>query len=241
MELLDKKSNKKIILLGNEAIVRGALEAGVQFVSTYPGTPASEIGNLFYKISSKRGNYFEFSTNEKLAMEAAMGASFSGLKTLVAMKNFGVNVASDALLPFVYIGAKGPTVFMVADDPSCHSSAQTEENTRAFAYLAQLPVLEPSDPQECLEFTKLAFKLSAQFKIPVMLRTTTRVSHQKMPVRMGILPEKVTPNGKFVKNPNRFITMPPRVLGMKKELLAKISEMQKIAEKSLINREENIG
>lgn len=236
MDILEKKPKQKVILLGNEAIARGALEAGVQFVSTYPGTPASEIGNIFYKISPKRGNYFEFSVNEKLAMEAAMGSSFSGLKTLVAMKNFGLNVASDAFLPFIYIGAKGPTVIMVADDPSCHSSAQTEENTRAFAYLANLPVLEPSDPQECLEFTKLAFKISSQFKVPVMLRTTTRVSHQKMPVKMGILSEQIPPVGKFVKNHDQFVTMPPRVLAMKKELLEKIEKIRKLSEESGLNQ-----
>ena len=101
-DILSKKTNKKILLLGNEAIVRGALESGVQFVSTYPGTPASEIGNTFAKIAKKADIYFEFSTNEKVAMEAAAGASFSGLRTLVAMKHFGLNVASDFLMPLVY-------------------------------------------------------------------------------------------------------------------------------------------
>ncbi len=222
----------KKILLGNEAIVRGALESGVQFVSTYPGTPASEIGNTFFQLfrNKKFKGYFEFSTNEKVAMEAGVGASFSGLKTLVAMKNFGLNVAADAFLPFVYTGTKGPTVIMVADDPSCHSSAQSEENSRAFAYLAHIPVLEPSDPQECKDFTKLAFQISERFKIPVMVRTTTRVSHQKMPVELGKLARNVLANGKFVKDPKRFVTMPPRVLEMKKELLAKIEQVRNFAE-----------
>ena len=126
--ILDNK--KEMVLLGNEAVVRGALESGVQFVSTYPGTPASEIGDIFHVIAKQAGVYFEFSTNEKVAMEAGAGASFSGLKTLVAMKNFGLNVASDFFLPLVYSGIKGPMVLLVADDPSCWSSAQTEENTR---------------------------------------------------------------------------------------------------------------
>ena len=116
-EILSKKTGGKIILLGNEAIVRGALEAGCQFISTYPGTPASEIGNTFFQIAKKAGVYFEFSINEKVALEAGIGASFSGLKTLVAMKNFGLNVALDPLFPFVYTGSKGPTVIVVADDP----------------------------------------------------------------------------------------------------------------------------
>ena len=228
---------EKTILLGNEAIVRGALEAGVQFVATYPGTPASEIGNTFFKISrsGEFSGHFEFSTNEKVALEAGVGASFSGLKTLVAMKNFGLNVCSDALLPFVYTGTKGPTVIVVADDPSCHSSAQSEENSRAFAYLAHLPVLEPADPQECKDFTQLAFQISERYKIPVIIRTTTRVAHQKMPVKLSKLPAKTVPQGKFIKDVQRFVTMPPRVLEMKKELLAKIEAIRDFSEKSKIN------
>lgn len=222
----------KKILLGNEAIVRGALEAGVQFVSTYPGTPASEIGNNFYKLSKSKEflGYFEFSTNEKVAMEAGVGASFSGLKTLIAMKNFGLNVAADPLLPFVYTGSKGPTVIVVADDPSCHSSAQSEENSRAFASLAHIPILEPADPQECKDFIKLAYQISAKYQIPVMLRTTTRVAHQKMPVSLGQIPKITKASGKFVRDVNKFVTMPPRVLEMKQELLAKIEQIRKFAE-----------
>jgi len=200
-ELLLNKPGKKIILLGNEAIVRGALEAGVQFVSTYPGTPASDIGDTFFRIAKKAGVYFEYSTNEKVAMEAGIGASFSGLKTLVAMKDFGLNVCLDALGPFVYTGVKGPTVIVVADDPSCYSSAQWEENTRGLALALNMPTLEPADPQECIEFTKLAFQISEKFKIPVMIRTTTRVAHQRAPVRMSNMEYKISNKGKFIKNP----------------------------------------
>ena len=234
-EILLNKPGKKIILLGNEAIVRGALEAGVNFVSTYPGTPASEIGDTFFKIAKKAGVYFEYSTNEKVALEAGIGASFSGLKTLVAMKDFGLNVCLDALLPFIYTGAKGPTVIVVADDPSCHSSAQSEENTRGLSLLAHIPTLEPSDPQECKDFLKLGFQISEKFKIPVMIRTTTRVAHQKMPVKLEKFRRDTLPKGKFVKDPKRFVTMPPRVLGMKKELLEKIEKIQEFSEKNKIN------
>ena len=238
MEILLNQPGKKIILLGNEAIVRGALEAGVQFASTYPGTPASEIGNTFFEISQDKSykGYFEFSINEKVALEAGIGASFSGLKTLVAMKHFGLNVCSDSLFPFLYTGTKGPTVIVVADDPDCWSSAQSEENTRAFACLAHIPILEPSDSQECKDFTKLAFSISEKFRIPVMLRLTTRVSHQKMPVKLNRLPKRIEPAGRFVKEPERFVTMPPRVLEMKKELLSKIEKIRSFSEKSLINR-----
>ena len=233
-KILSSISGKRIMLLGNNAIIRGALESGVQFVSTYPGTPASEIGNTFSRIAKKAGVYFEFSTNEKVALEAAAGASFCGLRALVGMKHFGLNVASDFLMPLVYSGVKGGMVVLVADDPNCWSSAQSEQNTRAFAYLAHVPVLEPSDPQECKDFTKFAFELSEKFKIPVMIRTTTRVAHQTAPVVMCPI-KRSKRTGKFVKNPHQFVTMPPRVLEMKKELLEKIEEIRKVSEKSKIN------
>jgi len=234
--ILSNKLEKKVILLGNEAIVRGALEAGVSFVSTYPGTPASEIGNIFYRVSKDAGVYFEFSTNEKVALEAGIGASFSNLKTLVAMKSFGVNVALDSLLPLAYTGTKGPMVIIVADDPNCWSSAQSEENSRAFAYLSHIPILEPSDPQECKDFTKLGFEISEKFKIPVIIRTTTRVAHQSSLVKLEeiLKPEN---KGEFIKDKKRFVTMPPRVLEMKGELLDKIEKIREVSEKSKINKE----
>jgi len=239
-EILSKKKGKKIILLGNEAIVRGALEAGVQFVSTYPGTPASEIGNTFYNLKSqisksKNSFYFEYSVNEKVALETAMGASFSGLKTLVAMKHFGLNVCQDALLPFVYAGSLGPTVIVVADDPSCYSSAQSEQNSRIISYLAHIPTLEPADPQECKDFTKLAFEISKKFKIPVLVRITTRVAHQRAPVVLAELRSLKPFQGKFKKDPRKFITMPPRVLEMKEELWKKIEKIKELSEKNKIN------
>jgi len=239
MDMVKKlyQATGKTILLGNLAIIRGALEAGVQFVSVYPGTPASEIGDTFSLLSKagKKDFYFEYSTNEKVAMEAGIGASYSNLKTLVAMKHFGLNVASDALLPFVYTGSKGPTVIIVADDPSCHSSGQSEENSRAFGEFAHIPILEPSDSQECKDFTKLAFEISEKFNIPVMIRTTTRVAHQSSIVNLGQIKE---PNreAKFVKDYKKFVTMPPRVLEMHKELLEKIEKIRKLSENSKTNK-----
>jgi len=139
-KIISNKVGEKIILLGNEGIARGAIEAGVQFVSTYPGTPASEIGNTFFQIQNSKSKiknlYFEYSTNEKVAMEAGAGASFSGL----------MNVASDFLMPLLYSGIKGGMVIAIADDPNCWSSAQAEENTRGFASLAHIPIIEPSTP-----------------------------------------------------------------------------------------------
>lgn len=240
-EILLNKPGKKIILLGNEAICRGALEAGVDFVSTYPGTPASEIGNTFWRIQKeiKKINpnfHFEFSTNEKVAMEAAAGAAFSGARSLVAMKHFGLNVATDFLLTLMYSGIKGGMVIFVADDPSGWSSAQLEEDTRYFGNLAHIPILEPSTPQECKDLTKFAFDLSEKFKIPIMVRTTTRVSHQSAPINLGEIPRSAFKVLTFIKDSHQFVTMPPRVLEMKKELLEKIERIRKISEKSKINK-----
>jgi len=221
----------KDILLGNQAIVRGALESGVQFVSTYPGTPVSGIGDAFAQIAQKHKICFEYSVNEKVALEAGAGASFSGLRSLVAMKNFGLNVASDFLMPLMYTGIKGALVLVVADDVGCSSSAQSEQNSRGYSLMARVPTLEPSDPQECKNFIKLAFKISEKYKIPVMIRTTTRVALQSAPVSLGKIVRSVG-KGKFVKDADQFVTMPPRVLEMKQELIDKLERIrQEMAEK----------
>ena len=145
----------------------------------------------------------------------------------------------DALFPFVYTGTKGPTVIIVADDPSCHSSAQSEENTRPIKNLVHIPILEPSDPQECIDFTKLAFQISEKFKIPVMIRTTTRVAHQRMPVKIGEYELGIKNKGKFIKDVKRWVTLPPRVLEMKKELFEKIEKIREFSEKTKINKIES--
>lgn len=231
-DILSSKTGKKIIMLGNEAIVRGAIESGVQFVSTYPGTPASEIGDTFSQISKKQKIYFEFSINEKVALEAAAGAAFSGLRTLVAMKHFGLNVASDFLMPLMYSGVPAGLVIVVADDPGCSSSAQSEQNSRAYSYLAHIPTLEPANPQECKDFVKAAFEISERFQVPVMIRETTRVALQSGPTKLGIIQQRKR-KGKFVKQPQRFITMPPRVLEMKKELLKKCEQIKQQISKDI--------
>jgi indolepyruvate ferredoxin oxidoreductase alpha subunit len=241
-KLLENVKGKKVMLLGNEAIVRSALECGVQFISTYPGTPASEIGNDFYALQKELVAdpkfYFEFSTNEKTAMEAAIGANFSGLKTLVAMKNFGLNVALEPLLPLAYTGTKAPMVIIVADDPDCHSSAQSEENTRPFSVLSHIPMLEPSDAQECKDFVAEAFAISEKFGTPVFVRTTTRIAHQRALVTLGELDpnRKIATKGEFVKDKHKFVTMMPRLHEMKKEMLEREEKIEAYFEKSKLNR-----
>lgn len=230
-DILGRKG-KKVLLLGNEAIARGALEAGVKFVSTYPGTPTSEIGDIFYKYKNNFEYYFEFSTNEKVAMEAACGASLSGVRSLVAMKNFGLNVASDFLYPLVYTGVNGGMVIIVGDDVSCWSSAQSEDNTRFNILKAHIPALEPSNPQECKDFTKLAFDISEKFSIPVIIRGTTRVLHQSSVVSLGKI-KKIKKKIGFLKNGQRFSTMD--VLEKHKKLLEKIEKIRNFVENSNLN------
>ena len=236
MDIFNQNNNQKVILLGNEAIVRGAIENGVQFVCTYPGTPTSEIGDSFAKIAPQKDIYFEYSINEKVALETAAGASLSGLKSLVAMKNFGLNVASDFLIPLIYSGVPGALVIVAGDDPSCSSSGQSEQDSRAFSYLAHIPTLEPATPQECKYFVKLAFEISEKFQIPVMIRLTTRVALQSGVVKLDKINWRKN-TGKFIKNSHQFVALPPRVLGMKKELLIKIAKIsQEISARSSLNK-----
>ena len=162
-------------MLGNEAIARGAWEAGVKVSAAYPGTPSTEISENIVKYD---GVYAEWSPNEKVAMEVAIGASISGVRALASMKMVGVNVASDPLYTVSYIGVNGGLVLVAADDPGLYSS-QNEQDSRCVARVAQVPVLEPSDSQEAKDFTKLAFELSEKYDCPIMIRTTTRLAHSQ--------------------------------------------------------------
>jgi len=228
------KDKSKAFLFCNEAIVRAALESDVKVVAFYPGSPVSEILDTFFHISNDFNIKMEIATNEKVALEIVAGASMGGQRSLTAMKSVGLNVASDFLMPLCYSGVKGGMVIVVADDPSCWSSAQSEQDTRAFAQLAHIPILEPSTPQECKDFIKLAFQLSEKFKIPILIRETTRVALQTAPVKLGKIIKRKT-KAKFIKDPHQFSTMPPRVLEMKRELLEKIEKIKKVSEKSPIN------
>jgi len=232
--LLDKVG-KKILLLGNEAIVRGALESGVQFASTYPGTPASEIGDTFSNIAHAAGIYFEYSTNEKVALEAAAGAAFSGVRSMVSFKHFGLNVASDSVSPVAYVGVESGMVVVFADDPSGWSSAQSEQDSRCYAKFAHIPMLEPSNSQECIDFVKIAFDLSEKFKIPVFIRLTTRVCHTRSVVTLGGS-VKGSRKANFVKDLEKYNNLPPKIIKMHAEIAKKIENIRsKVSEKSELN------
>lgn len=193
---------EKIILLGNEAIARGAYEAGVKVSAAYPGTPSTEISE---SIVQYKEIYAEWSPNEKVAMEVAIGASLSGVRSLASMKQVGLNVAADPLYTFSYMGVNGGMVVVVADDPGLYSS-QNEQDTRAVARAAHVPVLEPSDSQEAKDFVKFAYELSEKFDTPVIVRTTTRLSHSQGIVE---LEERVEiPDKPYNRDIKKYVMIP---------------------------------
>ncbi len=195
---------KRKLLMGNEAIAFGAIKAGVNVVTGYPGTPSTEVLETIAHNNPKDGNiYVEWSVNEKSAMEIAAGAAYSGARTLVTMKQVGLNVASDPLMSLAYIGVKGGMVVLVADDPGPFSS-QTEQDTRHFARYSNLPVLDPATPEEAYEMIQYAFKLSEEVELPVFLRPTTRVCHACGTIDMAGEREAHVPDG-FVKDPKWVI------------------------------------
>jgi indolepyruvate ferredoxin oxidoreductase, alpha subunit len=178
------KEKKKAFMLGNEAIVRGALEADVKVVAFYPGAPTSEVLDTFSDALDNFDYQMEIATNEKVALEVCAGAAFAGARSLTAMKSVGTNVASDTLFVLGYTGVKGGLVLVMADDPHAHSS-QSEEDGRFFAPNAYLPMLEPSSPQEAKDMVKKAFEISEKHRVPVIIRTVTRVNHQSGMVQLG--------------------------------------------------------
>ena len=193
----------KVLMSGNEAIARGAYEAGVRFAAAYPGTPSTEIMEEFSKYD---GVYAEWSPNEKVAVEVAIGAALGGEKALAVMKHVGVNVAADPIFTVSYTGTNGALVIVSADDPSLHSS-QNEQDNRNYARFAKIPMLEPADAGEAKEYIKLAFELSEKFDTPVFFRSTTRVSHSKSVVDLEE-PEKYKDKTGFVYDAEKYVMVP---------------------------------
>ncbi len=217
------------LLLGNEAIARGAWEAGVAFAAGYPGTPSTEIiETLAARFPDTRPRW---STNEKVAFEEGMGAAIGGLRVMVTMKHVGLNVAADAFMVFPYAGTNGGFVVISADDPGMHSS-QNEQDNRYLARMAKVPILEPSDAQECRDFTLEAFDISETFQTPVMLRTTTRLAHHKGLVATG--PRRPVAPREFVPDPKRFSVPIYRHLH-RPQLEERLHELQELAERTPLN------
>jgi indolepyruvate ferredoxin oxidoreductase alpha subunit len=222
---------QKTILSGNEAFARAAYEAGVQVASAYPGTPSTEIlENMVHypRIDAS------WAPNEKVAFEVGIGASMGGARTMVTMKHVGVNVAADPLFTFAYTGVRGGFVLVVADDPEMHSS-QNEQDSRHYARFAKVPMFEPSDSQEALDFTRLAFQVSEQFDAPVMVRSTTRVSHSKSVVTLGE-PEAEFASTSLQRNPEKFVMLPGNARKRHPVIEKKLAEMADWAATQPFNR-----
>ena len=208
----------KKLMLGNEAFARGLYEAGCRFASSYPGTPSTEITESIAKYDEV---YAEWAPNEKVAVESALGASFAGARAFAAMKHVGLNVAADPLYTASYTGVNGGLVIAVADDPGMHSS-QNEQDSRHHAIASKVPMLEPSDSQECKDFAMLAYELSEQFDTPVLVRTATRVAHSQ-------------------KNPAKYVMMPAYAKGRHVVVEERTQKLIAYAETAAINKVELNG
>ena len=225
----------KKLMLGNAAVARGAYEAGVSVVSSYPGTPSTEITENIVKYQDI---YAEWAPNEKVAAEVAIGASIAGARSMSCMKHVGLNVMADPVFTVSYTGVNGGLVFCVADDPGMHSS-QNEQDSRHYAEASKIMMLEPADSGECKEFTKTAFELSERFDTPVFIRLSTRVSHSQSlveecePTKYQLKPYK--------KNIDKYVMMPAKAIKRHIDVEARIAELKKFAETSELNKIEDNG
>ena len=228
--------SKKQIMSGNEAVARGCYEAGVHFAAAYPGTPSTEIleniGGLY-----KDTIYAEWAPNEKVAAEAALGASIGGMRAICTFKHVGMNVAADPIFTAGYTGVNGGLVYVTADDPACHSS-QNEQDNRLYAPHAKLAMIEASDSQECKDYVKKAYEISEQFDIPVLFRMTTRVCHSKSVVELGEhCPVPVKP---YIKEPSKYSMLP--VNAKKRHVVREdlLNRLEEYAYTSELNRLEEV-
>jgi indolepyruvate ferredoxin oxidoreductase alpha subunit len=226
----------KRILLGNEAMARGLLENGCAFAASYPGTPASEILSSFILMAKAAESpaMGEWSINEKVAFETALSISYAGGRAAASMKQVGLNVACDPLMSSAYTGVKGGFLVISADDPGPHSS-QTEQDSRMMAMMAKIPVLDPSSPREAKEMIGLAYQISEEFEIPVMIRPTTRVCHSRQGVPLGEVPAPCLPKG-FMKDPQRWAATPRYRFQLHLHLNQKIEAIAKKYGKSSFER-----
>jgi len=222
---------ERMLLSGNEALARGAYEAGVTVGCGYPGTPSTEI---LENLVHYPGVYTQWSPNEKVALEVAAGACWTGARAVATMKHVGLNVAADPLMTLSYLGVKGGLAVMVCDDPGMHSS-QNEQDTRHYARLGKIPLFEPSDSQEAKDFVGIAMEVSEQFCTPVIIRSTTRISHSRGLVEIG---GRVVPAQEilFEKNPQRFVPVPLYARKMKVRVDERLEELARFAASIPINR-----
>ena len=222
----------KQLMTGDEAIARGAYEAGVRHASAYPGTPSTEI---LENLATYDEIYAEWAPNEKVAMESGIGAAIAGARSMVSMKHVGVNVAADPLFTWAYMGVNAGNVLVSADDPGMFSS-QNEQDNRNYAKSAKLAMFEPSDSQECIDMVKAAYELSESYDTPVMIRMTTRVCHSKSIVETG---ERVeVPLKAWEKNPAKYVCLPAISRKLRVKLQARMEKLEEYSETSPFNRVE---
>jgi len=235
LQITSETVGERMLLMGNEAIARGAIEAGVKLVTGYPGTPSSEVIGSLLPVAKQLKIKVEWATNEKVALEIAAGAAFAGVRALVTMKSAGLNVAADALLSIAYSDIEGGLVIYVADDPSCHSGME-EQDSRFYANLSLLPMLELSNPQEAKDATVTAFELSERLKLPILIRSTTRVAHSSAIVRLGPI-HTVDRKPNFEKNVRRH-TRASRLWCMEQhaDLIRKVQESKQVFEELPLNK-----
>lgn len=238
-KLLDGHSGKKVFLLGNEAIARGAVEAGLAVGATYPGTPSSEISSNLFEISKQSELYFEYSTNENVAMEVAAAAANAGLRSMAVMKHVGLNVAADPFMTLAYVGVKAGMVIVSADDPSMFSS-QNEQDNRIFGKFSGVPVLEPSSVEEAKEMVRYAFDVSEKTGEPVLFRTTTRINHSTGVVALGEI-SSVKTQGDFIPDPYHLVPLPAAARVLHVKLLDNLEKAKSLSESSPYNFSEGSG
>ena len=226
-----------ILLNGDEAVARGAIEADLKVAAAYPGTPSTEILETLAQAAKTLNFYAEWSVNEIVSAEVAAGAAMTGARAMVSMKHVGLNVASDAIMTLAYTGTEGGLVIVVCDDPALHSS-QNEQDTRYFAVHAKLPLLDAGNPQEALNMTREAFHLSERLHLPIILRLTTRVAHGKAKVQIGNL-QKLERTIAFDKNGSRWVMVPANAIRQHRILEEQLIEAKKIAETSPFNEIED--
>ncbi|MEM1646618.1 MAG: indolepyruvate ferredoxin oxidoreductase subunit alpha [Ignisphaera sp.] len=233
------KTGEVVFLLGNEAIARGAIEYGVGVAAAYPGTPSSEIIGTLAQVAEDIGIYVEWSVNEKTAFEIAYAAAISGVPSLTAMKHVGLNVASDPLMSSAYTGVRAGFLIVTADDPYMHSS-QNEQDNRWYGLHAYIPVLEPSSVQEAKDLTYLGLELSEKLEHPFILRSLTRISHARAPVKLGeIKPPRIA--GSFLREPRRWAVIPAHARVMKRKLLEKWKTIESVLAEIPYNKIEGDG
>ena len=225
----------KKLMLGNEAVARGLYEAGVKVVSSYPGTPSTEITEFAAKYEEI---YCEWAPNEKVAAEVAFGASLRGVRSACAMKHVGLNVAADPLFTLSYTGVNGGMVIFVADDPAMHSS-QNEQDSRHYAIAAKVPMLEPADSAEAKLFVKEAFEISEKFDTPVIVRMCTRIAHSQAAVELEDRVEKELPA--YEKNPQKYIMAPANAIRRHPFVEERTKKIAQMSETSSLNRVEYGG